>query len=81
MPGIGGVALAQRLAVERPDVKILLMSGHADDDIVRHGVASGEFPLLPKPFTEAQLVRRIRSILGKVSVAVADLDRGRGTLR
>ena len=63
MPGIGGHALAQRLSALRPGLKILYMSGHTDSSIGQHGVLEAGISLLHKPFTEEELVRKIREVL------------------
>jgi two-component system cell cycle sensor histidine kinase/response regulator CckA len=64
MPELGGHALAERLAVEHPEVKVLLVSGHPDDVLEAHGVLRGERALLRKPFTPSQLLARARELLG-----------------
>ena len=63
MPGIGGHALAQRLSALLPGLKVLYMSGHTDSSIGQHGVLEAGISLLHKPFTEEELVRKIREVL------------------
>jgi signal transduction histidine kinase/FixJ family two-component response regulator len=77
MPGMNGRTLAARVLQLRPDVRVLLMSGHDDADLDRRR-ASGEataaglfgrpadrsFSIVQKPFTEQALLARIRDILG-----------------
>ncbi len=63
MPRVSGGELAQRWRARWPDGRILFMSGHADDAIVRHGVAVGAVAFLQKPFTTAQLARKVREVL------------------
>jgi two-component system, cell cycle sensor histidine kinase and response regulator CckA len=63
MPGLGGHALAQRLAPLRPGLKVLYMSGYTDSSIAQHGVLEAGISLLHKPFTEEGLVRKIREVL------------------
>jgi CheY-like chemotaxis protein len=63
MPQISGLELARRIAPTRPELKVLLMSGHTDDSIVRHGVLDGRIAFLQKPFTPESLTRKVREIL------------------
>jgi len=64
MPGgMSGLDLSQRLAPLRPKMKVLFMSGYADDAITRRGVLAEEAAFLPKPFTPEVLARRVREVL------------------
>jgi CheY-like chemotaxis protein len=63
MPGLGGHELAQRLEALRPGLKVLYMSGYTDSSIGQHGVLEAGISLLHKPFTEEELVRKIREVL------------------
>ena len=63
MPRMGGKALALELAKTRPALKVLYMSGYADDAIVHHGVLEPGTHFLAKPFTAADLTRKIREVL------------------
>jgi signal transduction histidine kinase len=63
MPGMSGRALADRLLATRGDLKVLFMSGYADDEVLRHGVVKGEVSLLSKPFTSDELAARVRQVL------------------
>ena len=63
MPRMGGGELAQRLAVARPGVRVLFISGYPDDAVVRHGVLEHGAPLLQKPFALADFVRKVREVL------------------
>lgn len=63
MPGINGRVLAERLQSSRPTTKILYMSGYTDSFIAGHGVLDQKTNLLYKPFTEEQLVERVRRVL------------------
>jgi two-component system cell cycle sensor histidine kinase/response regulator CckA len=63
MPGLGGHALAQRLAQVFPTMKVLYMSGHTDNSIGQRGVLAEGISLLHKPFTEEELVRKLREVL------------------
>ncbi|MBA3502505.1 MAG: response regulator, partial [Deltaproteobacteria bacterium] len=63
MPQMSGPVLAKRLAVSRPQLKILCMSGYTDDSIVRHGVLDTSIAYLQKPFTLDTLTRKVREVL------------------
>ncbi len=63
MPQMNGHELASKIAAERPDTKILYVSGYSDTDIGDHGVLDPRFELLQKPFTPQRLARKIRELL------------------
>ncbi|HXV85935.1 MAG TPA: response regulator, partial [Gemmatimonadales bacterium] len=63
MPRMSGRDLAAALSAERPDLRVLFMSGYTDDVIARHGVLEAGTNLLQKPFTTDRLVRRVREVL------------------
>ena len=63
MPEMGGAELAKRIALTRPETKVLCMSGYTDDSVVRHGVLLSEMPFLQKPFTPGALRAKIRELL------------------
>ena len=60
---MSGREVADRLAAQRPDMKILFVSGHAEDAIVHHGVLEPGFAFLPKPFTPEVLPLKVREVL------------------
>jgi PAS domain S-box-containing protein len=63
IPDMDGRTLAATLREQRPDVRILYMSGYADQAIVRHGVLAATVAYLPKPFTTEAIARRVREVL------------------
>jgi two-component system cell cycle sensor histidine kinase/response regulator CckA len=62
MPEMGGPELARRLAVLRPEVRIIFMSGYTEDPLV-HRVEKLSAIFLPKPFTAAALTGKVRQAL------------------
>ena len=63
MPHLGGRQLAQQLHSRYPQMKVLFMSGHLDDAILREGLSREGLAFLPKPFTPEALEQKIRDIL------------------
>jgi len=59
MPEMNGLAVIDRAQARQHGLKVLLMSGHVD---ILHGGASG-IPLLLKPFTIAELKKRVMEAL------------------
>ena len=63
MPELGGQELARLLKAMRDDLKVLFMSGYADDAIVQQGVLEQGMAYLQKPFTPDALAAKIREVL------------------
>ena len=59
MPKMDGFDLQERLRLERPDIKLLVISGALEPDI-----EGADFPLLRKPFHLAELAGKVREVLG-----------------
>jgi PAS domain S-box-containing protein len=63
MPGMTGQQLAQ-LAVDRnPDLRVVYMSGHTEDVLVRNGARARNLAFVQKPFTRATLLRAVEDAL------------------
>jgi CheY-like chemotaxis protein len=63
MPGMSGPEVAQRVARMRPGMRVLYMSGYADDALIRRGVVEEGTTFLQKPFTPDALARKVCEVL------------------
>jgi CheY-like chemotaxis protein len=68
-PRMGGREVADRLAINYPDTKVLFLSGYTDDTVVRHGILEAQVAFLQKPFTPASLAKKVREVLSEKIVA------------
>jgi two-component SAPR family response regulator len=63
MPGgMNGFELAEQAIENRSDLRVLLTSGHAEKAKGKKGLQTN---LLMKPYTHADLARRVRSLLSE----------------
>jgi PAS domain S-box-containing protein len=63
LSGKRGTALANEIASARPEMRVLLVSGYADEGDAHDAVPTCRVARLPKPFTPIELVRKIREVL------------------
>ncbi len=63
MPGMNGGEMLRRIRTTHPHVRALYMSGYGADLIAPRGCMESGGKLLEKPFTSADLLREVRSVL------------------
>ncbi len=60
MPGLDGMAAIQKIAVEIPGAKVLILSSYDDDQSVRQAAAAGAAGYLTKEAASEDLLRAVR---------------------
>ena len=65
MPLINGRELYKRLRLQLPNLKVLYMSGYADDVIADHGVHRDRMHLVQKPFSIPRLLHEVGEVLSR----------------
>jgi CheY-like chemotaxis protein len=63
LPGMSGVKLAAYLSAQRPEMKVLYVSGYTNDTVFHHGVLEPGLAFLQKPFSARTLARRVGEVL------------------
>jgi hypothetical protein len=69
MPEMGAGQLVDQLLAERPELKVLYISGYTDDEVMRRGITQRGAAFIHKPFTSVELMQKVREVL----------DEGRGS--
>ncbi|MEX2584359.1 MAG: ATP-binding protein [Gemmatimonadota bacterium] len=64
MPRMGGEGLAATLLEHRPDLKVIFMSGYAEEAVARNGLLAEGSTFLEKPFSPSVLARTVKEVLG-----------------
>ena len=63
MPGMSGRVLVDRVASQRPKMKVLYTSGYTDDAMAHHGILEEGTAFLQKPYTREVLTQKVREVL------------------
>lgn len=63
MPDLSGPELARRLREQQPSLKVLFITGYADDDLLPPETLGADAELLRKPFTTDELLASMDALL------------------
>jgi len=69
MPGQSGPLLAADVVRDRPQIRVLFMSGYTGDELRAEGLSRAGGQLLIKPFTAEDLISRVRQALAEPTPA------------
>jgi FixJ family two-component response regulator len=70
MPGLNGLELQKRLAVERPDMPIIFLTGHGDIRKTVQAIKAGAVEFLTKPFSDSTLLSAIRGAIDRSNALI-----------
>ena len=63
MPGMDGPAWVRRAHLDRPEVKVVFMSGYAEDGLAEDQARVPNSVFLPKPFSLTDLTTTVQGLL------------------
>ena len=70
LPGLSGLEVQKRVAVERTDMPIIFITGYRDVPVTVQAMKAGAVEFLTKPFSEDALLSAIRAALERSRVAL-----------
>jgi FixJ family two-component response regulator len=70
-PGLNGLDLQKRIAVERPDMPIIFISGQGDVATTVQAMKAGAIEFLTKPFNHDVMLRTIRQAIERSRLILA----------
>ncbi len=76
MPGMNGGEVARRMLADRPDLKLLFLSGYTDSAVVQHNLLEDGAAFLQKPYTPRALARKLHELLSASPVERGWLSEG-----
>jgi FixJ family two-component response regulator len=72
LPGLNGLDLQKRVAVERPDMPIIFITGYGDVPTTVQAMKAGAVEFLTKPFSDDALLNVIRQAIERSRVALGN---------
>ena len=70
LPGLNGLDLQKRVAVERPDMPIIFITGYGDVPTTVKAMKAGAVEFLTKPFSDDVLLSAIRNAIERSKTAL-----------
>ncbi len=67
MPGMNGPAMIEKIMKIKPGIKVIFMSGYAEDVFKKNFGSERDFNFLPKPFTLKQLAGKVKEVAQKTA--------------
>jgi FixJ family two-component response regulator len=70
LPGLNGLELQKRVAVERPDMPIIFITGHGNIPMTVQAMKAGAVEFLTKPFSDDVLLSAIHNAVDRSKVLI-----------
>src|SRR6202140_4216142 len=70
LPGLNGLELQKQVAVERPDMPIIFITGYGDVPMTVQAMKAGAVEFLTKPFSDDVLLSAIRNAIERSKTAL-----------
>jgi FixJ family two-component response regulator len=70
LPGLNGLELQKRVAVERPDMPIIFITGHGNIRMTVQAMKAGAVEFLTKPFSDDVLLSAIHNALDRSKILI-----------
>lgn len=67
MPKLSGIDAIEQIKSINPDVKIIMISGYEQPDVIKEALSRGALDYLPKSFSGQQLKDAIKGVINKKS--------------
>jgi FixJ family two-component response regulator len=67
MPGMDGLGLQRYVRLKRPDLPVIFITAHDDDEVERCAFAQGAAFFIRKPFDAEELLRAVNIVLSEAS--------------
>jgi|SRR5580698_8261737 FixJ family two-component response regulator len=71
MPGLNGLDLQKRLAVDRPNMPIIFLTGNADIPMTVQAMKAGAVEFLTKPFSASALLSSVGKAMARSTALIA----------
>jgi FixJ family two-component response regulator len=70
LPGLNGLDLQKRLAVDRPDMPIIFLTGNADIPMTVQAMKAGAVEFLTKPFSDGTLLSAVGKAIARSTALI-----------
>ena len=69
MPRMDGPSLIKVVRETRPNIKVICISGYAEDGFRKRIAANADIHFLPKPFSLNQLAGKVKEVMGRAEAS------------